>query len=492
MNSFICPTRGSSWLAVVMLASSLSTVASAQAVEGSPSDLEPGDAIVAREPAQPMAATGTAADIAALRAEVDALKAKQEEAETAALLNQSEVTDQATERELVHVYGFMDFGIDKFFISSKDGLSVLRPTPATTFVFGNLNLYFAANPVEHLRTMVEIRLTLAPHGEETDVGPPIGTSYERVDTTAFEFSDPSSQSELRLGGLYIERAWTEYQFSNLFKLQWGLFLNPFGIWNLDHGSPTLISLMLPEFIASQMMPTRLLGVHLYGSTFFGGSELGYALHITNGRTPLDFDLSEDKAVGARLYFAHEGEFGRLVLGVSNYWGTYLDQQRQFTPQLKSFVSQVDVVSFTEDVLGFDVALDVGDLRVRSELVLRWIKYDDGKSEQAITSGGSFGFLPNRMEYAGYVMAAYRTPWHLEPYVEAETSSKAAVVPRWAGAGYFGEANSAALFLSVGVNVELTTHTLFKTQVVWDRAYDRHFKNKVNDSPILFIRVVESF
>jgi hypothetical protein len=483
MNTFTRPAR-CAWIAALLFAA-LGTGASAQ-------DAAPADRTAESAPPQPSTASDMSTELAALRAEVDALKAKQEEAETAALLGQAEILEPVAQPESIRVYGFMDFGIDKYFFSDDDALAVLRPTGATTFVFGNLNLYFDANPVEHLRTMLELRLTFAPHGEETALGPPIGTSYERIDTTAFEFSDPSSQSALRLGGLYIERAWSEYQFSDLIKIQWGLFLNPFGIWNLDHGSPTLISLMLPEFIASKMMPTRLLGVHVHGSAFFGSSEIGYALHVTNGRTPLDFDLSEDKAVGARLYYALESDFGRLVLGTSGYWGTYLDQQRQYTPMAKSIVSLVDVVKYTEEVLGFDVALDVGDLRVRSELVLRWINYSDGKSQRALLQDGSTGFLPNRLEYAGYAMVAYRTPWYVEPYLEAETASKSAVVPRWAGEGTSGESNSASLFLSAGFNIELTTHTLFKTQVVWDTAYDRQYKNKITDSPILFVRVVDSF
>ena len=61
-----------------------------------------------------------------------------------------------------------------------------------------------------------------------------------------------------------------------------------------------------------------------------------------------------------------------------------------------------------------------------------------------------------------------------------------------GTDSYGAFNSAALFLSVGCNLELTTHALIKTQLVWDRAYDRHFRNKVTDSPILFVRVVDSF
>lgn len=483
MNYILRPKRAAWSVASCLLGICVATTALAQ--EASPSTDNPSAS------QETPAVVDLAAELATLKAEVEALKAKQEEAEATALLSQ-EAEASTSGAEALRIYGFMDFGIDKYFLTDDDALHVLRPTEATTFVFGNLNLYFDANPIEHLRAMVELRLTLSPNGEETELGPPLGTSYQRTDTTAFEYSDPSSQSALRLGGLYIERAWAEYQFSSLFKLQWGMFLNPFGIWNLDHGSPTLISLMLPEFIASQMMPTRLLGVHLYGSKFFGSWEMGYAVHVTNGRTPIDFDFTEDKAVGARLFFANESDFGRLVLGASGYFGRYIDRIRKFEPTAKSYIEAIDTVDYTEAVAGVDFALDVGGLRVRSEGVLRWVNTNDGLAERTVTFDGSEAYLPNRREYAAYVLAAYRTPWRLEPYLEFETSHKSAVVPKWAGRGVLGEANTNVYFLSAGLNIELTTHTLLKTQFVWDRAYNTTTKQMLANTPIVFIRVVTSF
>jgi hypothetical protein len=445
-------------------------------------------------PAAEAPATDVAAELAALKAEVDALKAKAEEAELAALSAEVPAETDLTP-ELLRVYGFMDFGLDKFFYNSPndDGIGLLRPTSATTFVFGNLNLYFDAHPIEHLRSLVEIRFTLAPHGEETQLGPPLGTSYQRIDTVAFDYSSPSSQAQLRLGGIYIERAWTEYQFSELFKLQWGMYLNPFGIWNLDHGSPTLISLILPTFIASQMVPGRLLGVNLYGSKFLGPTEIGYALHISNGRGPIDFDLSEDKAIGARFFVANEGDYGRLVLGTSGYIGTYLDQEKTINPKPNGDVFDwTDTVSYTEEVLGVDAALDLGSFRLRSEGVLRWVTYHDGLSERIFTNDGSEQYLPNRLEWDVYGIFAYRTPWRVEPYVQLELSHKSYVLPRFAGSSRATTNDVTPLSASVGFNIELTTHTLFKTQLAWIRAYKSDLKDYTLTIPYLFVRVVNSF
>jgi hypothetical protein len=420
------------------------------------------------------------------------------ESELQSLLTQNEVTE-VSERGLLKVYGFTDFGLDKWFMS-RNGVGLIRPTGATTFVFGNLNLYFDVMPMERIRTLIEVRLTLAPHGEEIQLGPPLGDSYQRIDTTTFDFASPSSQAQLRMSGIFIERTVTEYAFSELFNLRWGLFLNPFGIWNLDHGSPTLIGLTLPTFIAAQMIPARLLGVHAFGSYISGGHELAYSVHVSNGRSPLDFDLTEDKAVGARLHYSHDWQFARLVLGTSGYFGTYVDTQKVINLSAAANASFANddlyriehTIDFNEQVLGFDAALDVGRLRVRSEAVLRWIEYNGDKSERISTADGSVQYLPNRLEWSAYALASYRTPFRLEPYVEVELAKKSYTLPRWAGPSRATASSYSSVFLSVGLNLQVTAYLLIKSQLVWAHAYEGEITNEGADVTTLLLRVVDSF
>ncbi len=428
----------------------------------------------------------------ALKAEVAGLRERLDDAETAALA--TETVDASAASTPLRVYGFMDFGLDKFFLSDPgdDGFALLRNTDASTFVFGNLNVYLDARPLERLHALIELRFSLAPHGEELSLGPPFGTSYERIDSIAFDFSSPSSQSQLRLGSIFIERALSEYKFAEYLTLQWGLFLTPFGIWNLDHGSPTLISLILPMFIAAQMVPTRLLGIHLYGSALFGRFELGYAVHVSNGRTPLDVDLTEDKAAGARVFLARDSDGLRWALGASGYFGRYVDEEKQIAIRGDNVFDWVPTVDYDEQVLGFDAALDVGDLRVRCEAVLRWIHYNDGKHERIFNYTGGEAYLPNRLEWNAYALVAYRTPWRLEPYAELELSERSYILPRWAGKSRASENGLSTSMLSVGLNVEVTPYTLVKAQVGWLRAQDDILDTKIADLPLLFLRVVSSF
>jgi hypothetical protein len=435
-----------------------------------------------------------AAEIAELRSELAKLKGQADDAASELTLQEVSEPEVTITPPLLRVYGFMDFGFDKFFLNDviDDGVGLLRPSPASSFVFGNLNLYFDARPLEHLHTLVEVRLTVAPHGEEVGLGPPLDASYERIDTVAFDFSSPSSQAQLRLGGIYIERAWAEYEFSELLHLQWGMLLTPFGIWNLDHGSPTLITLVLPTFVAAQMMPTRLLGVHVYGSAFFGPHEIGYALHVSNGRSPLEVDLSEDKAVGGRLFWASETPIGRLVLGSSVYIGHYEDKQKKLDVRDDFNLFNWDTtVAYDEQVLGFDVALDIDDFRLRSEAVLRWIEYDANKHERIFT-GGTAGYLPNRLEWDVYALMAYRTPFRIEPFLQWESAHKSYQLPRFSGASRQTPVGPISMDFSAGFNIEITTHTLFKAQV----AHTLLTNNKTGPETFsvwsIFTRVVSSF
>lgn len=429
---------------------------------------------------------------------IDDLKKKAEEEELAALLGgggASAAPLGEVEEERLRFYGFMDFGFDKFFFDDKDDdqSALGRPTPASSFIFGNLNLYVDATPTDNWRTLFELRFTVAPHGEDISLGPPLGTSYERTDTLAFDFASPSAQYQLRLGGLFIERAWSEWTFSDLFRVRTGLFLNPFGIWNVDHGSPTLISLMLPTFIAGQMVPTRLLGLQLRGDALFGDFSLGYRVHLTNGRGPIDYDLTDDKAVGGRLILAHESTYGRAAVGTSFYWGTYDDREKRIVGVGGDVFEWAKTVHFEELVLAADLAVDVANFRLRSEAVIRRVDYEGEYREGIFKTSGIEAYLPNRYEHNFYAQLAYRTPWGLEPYVMAEVSRKSFVLPRYAGKARASSANAEAFAPSIGLNAYVSTHSQIKLQyVVISLSSRTHIPADEYTFPVFFARLVTSF
>jgi hypothetical protein len=125
-------------------------------------------------------------------------------------------------------------------------------------------------------------------------------------------------------------------------------------------------------------------------------------------------------------------------------------------------------------------------------VLRWIEYNGDKSERISTADGSVQYLPNRLEWSAYALAAYRTPIRLEPYVEVELAKKSYVLPRWAGPSRATAAGYSSIFLSVGLNLQVTAYLLIKSQLVWARAYEGEITGDGADVTTLLLRVVDSF
>src|SRR6187551_3555972 len=104
------------------------------------------------------AATGPTAEaeIAELKQRLDDLETQQAEASASA-----EEDDQRFK-----IYGFLDFGLKKSF-PSKDPFFAALIERKLTFVLGNINLYFDAQPTAGWRALIEARLTTYPHGAET-------------------------------------------------------------------------------------------------------------------------------------------------------------------------------------------------------------------------------------------------------------------------------------------------------------------------------------
>ncbi|HEV8245228.1 MAG TPA: hypothetical protein VGP93_05645, partial [Polyangiaceae bacterium] len=304
--------------------------------------------------------------------------AAQNDAEVDALLARSQPEDVAPARSPLSIYGFLDFGFNKFYTSENSQVGYLFPTRAGTFVLGNINVFFDAQPWDDWRALVEIRFTNLPHGVERGFASPAGDSYVRDDTTVQDFTSPSVRGEVTLGSIIIERAQAEYAISDQAKLGGGYFFTPFGIWNADHGTPTLISLLLPSFIADQIIPTRVLGLQFHGSAYSGNWELGYHAWVGNSRTPSQVDFDEDKSFGARVFASSSGSALKTKVGASGYYGTGSDVVKEVVSLAPFRVQTREVMAFREGAAGVDFSLDAGPLRVRTEGLIRDRKYEPGK------------------------------------------------------------------------------------------------------------------
>ncbi|HVU02036.1 MAG TPA: hypothetical protein VHE30_09800 [Polyangiaceae bacterium] len=365
-------------------------------------------------------------------------------AETDALLAEaSQASIEASKPQSLSIYGFTDFGFNKFYTSDKSQLNTLFPSRAGTFVLGNANLFFDAQPYEDWRSLMEIRFTNLPHGVETSLAQPGGSDYARTNTEVQDFTSPSVRGQEVLGSVIIERIQTEYSVSDALKFTGGYFFTPWGIWNVDHGTPTLISLLLPSFIADGYLPTHTLGAQLSGSFYTGNWELGYHAYVGNNHTPSQVDFRDDKAVGGRLFASSTGSAVKTKFGVSGYWGHESDISKRVVSALPYLAETKETVSAREWMVGADASLDAGPLRLRAEGFVRRIDYEVGKRS---------GFTPNHYYSDGYVIAAYELPWGgIEPYTYVEAM-------HWPSA-----LGDTAFIPSVGVNIHFNPAVQLKAQ-----------------------------
>jgi hypothetical protein len=441
-----------------------------------PPEPEPQAVAPAASPAEQDAALAAAeARAASLEERVARLERAQREAALAEL-----DTSELARPELFRVYGFADFGLNHAWMDRDAWLHglVLRDT---TFTLGNLNLYFDFQPGPEWQVLTELRFTTYPHGVEEAFGSPLGGAYLRTDTNVVDVASPATASTLRWGGVVIERAYAQWSHSEVLNVRVGQFLTPYGIWNVDHGTPTLIALMLPHFVAVEALPARQVGVEVHGHFLHGAWESGYSAYVSNGRTATQVDFTEDKAVGMRLSLARHDPLP-IAIGASAYYGQ-IDDVAKRIDSFEPFHITTDLVVEGEEVgLGLDLSLDIDSLRIRTEGVAHFVRYVDGR-RPPVTVGRPDAFKPDQNEYDAYLLLAYRLPWlGLEPFAYGELNHFASL---------FGDEQA---MLSLGLNIHFTPFAQLKTQVSRALFFDLDEEGDFgrNDMTLLFSRLAVAF
>lgn len=417
--------------------------------------------------AAPPAATASPDDLQAIRTELEAQRAElaaqrtELEAQRQAIEDQqvqSMVEDAGTatpsdedeptlpvEEDKIQLYGFMDMGLQRTW---GDHVATTRAgSTETTFVVGNVNLYVDAKPVRDWRALTEVRFTLFPDGAELDYDSPF-TDYTRMETTVVDVTSAGGGiNEIQWGSIVLERAHIDWTAADWLTLRTGYFLTPVGIWNLDHGSPTLVALTLPAFMVVEEWPIHQTGIEAFGSFLSPPWSWGYHLYVANGRTPTQVDFTDDKNVGGRLWVRTTRPF-RTQLGASFFVGSASDESKEVIDLTTLAVGRHTEWAYDEQGAAVDFAVDLDRLRIRSEVLMRQVYYEEGLREPRF----NFGPAADRREWGAYFMAAYRLPWAgVEPFAVVDFL-------RWPTP--IGEA---MILPSIGVNVHFNSAVTLKTQ-----------------------------
>jgi hypothetical protein len=325
---------------------------------------------------------------------------------------QSNVSGDAEGGFKLNLYGFADF-------SYRAGLTktpLFADKPA--FAVGKLNLYAATELGDNWRSLAEVRFMYLPNGNT-----PTTPGAQRFDTTVGDYSDFARP--IQWGGIAIERAWLEHTIHPLLTLRVGHWLTPYGIWNVDHGSPVIIGVRRPFVIGEALLPESQTGLEAYGSIGFGPAQVGYHLTLSNGRGPVSTyrDYDNNKALGARLFLRHDSSFGSVTVGISGYRGKYTNAVLRYKVDANNQVSTTNDVSVRYDELSLsaDVKWEWDSLLVQGEIASNDVAYVDAYRPPFVSlTGGPPGVAPDHRRFGYYGLVGYRTPlFGLMPFFGAE-------------------------------------------------------------------------
>ena len=323
-------------------------------------------------------------------------------------------SDSDTQRK-IDLYGFADFTYQRLLIQKNNVWNRTYPS-VNSFAVGNFNLYLSSNLGDSWRALAEVRFMYLPNGATKPDG---AGNAVRTDTTVLDYA--GFEEPIRWGGIRIERIYVEHEFNGLLKLQVGQFLTPYGIWNVDHGSPTIIGIKKPFVVSNQLFPEQQVGLQLYGSYFFDPLEVGYHLTLSNGRGPVDYqDFDDDKALGGRLYVKTD-VLGSLTIGGSFYRGGYYDRSAKYVVQNQGTTVDQEfttISKYQELSLGADLKWEYKSFLVQGEAIMNEANFasDGGRPRQQVLKPPQ-GFLPDYRRWGAYGLVGYRLPFApLMPYV----------------------------------------------------------------------------
>jgi hypothetical protein len=426
--------------------------------------------------------TSASADVPASKDEVKELRSELERLRAAFDMSRSTTDTTETYQRAIELYGFMDMGFQKLWTSEHAATLGTGPTRAGTFALGNINLYIDANPTQNWRALTELRFTNYPNGALESAGfPALGQSEQRTSTTVYDVNSPDpGWNQVNWGGIVLEQAWIQGTVTDGFGVRVGYWRTPFGIWNIDHGTPTLIGLTPPQFTGGRFYPQHQLGVQALGQVTSQAWTFNYTAYISNGKTAGTLDPTDEKAFGLRLSAKTMRPFP-MAFGLAGYTGRYSQKVLNAVPPGMLYVSLDEVVAYRQWDVGADASLDINSFRFRTELAVERIDYDKGKLDPEFGIPGMY--WPNRMMWGWYTIAANQLPWlGLEPYLSCELYRFPTVL------------SDAIVVPGVGLNVHFNTEVQLKTQFTrvhffdFDGAHDRSYQ----DMSMLATRLVIAY
>lgn len=308
--------------------------------------------------------------------------------------------------------GFFDTTFSKRWISEDTVASGVQANPQ--FLLQHFNLMLTEHMTDELMFIGEIRFTFLPNGAEPVFLDFAAPDPQRIDTTTV---DTYTQETFRLGGIAIERVYLQWMPWEFLGVIAGYYLTPYGIWHLDHGSPTRLCVQHPfqvnildpaAFRSGEIIPGRQLGVQVLGRIFpVVHLHIDYALTLSNGRGPADtvMDYDANKGLGLRLKVAYEQPDFEVALGGYGYTGRYTDKIIPPAGPVIAGLSYEIKETYREYAMALDFRIAIYGLILQGELLRGLVYFDDERPPVTIGAG----YKPDYSSNAMYGLIGYRLP-----------------------------------------------------------------------------------
>ena len=316
--------------------------------------------------------------------------------------------DEPLDEETLKIYGFSDFTFRKYFFPAESSFGLVAQEEST-FLVGSFNLYLRANLAERWTSLSEVRYTFLPNGaQHFDQGP----DQDAVNT---EFRDPIDQADIiRVGGIVIERVWLEYEWNAKLRVRMGRWFTPYGLWNIDHGSPTLLGATKPMIIGYNLMPSAQTGVLIQGEVRSLDFRVAYFASLANGKGATDEyrDVDNNKGIGAGFKLKSPW-LDEATLGGAIYYGKHTSSREEGGlggPNMDTFTltTIIDEQSF-ELSLSADLKIRARNFVFMAEFVSEQTAYtEQGRPEHFAEPGR---LQADTVDYGAYGTLGYELPWH---------------------------------------------------------------------------------
>jgi hypothetical protein len=371
-------------------------------------------------------------------------------------------------------YGFADFIYRQWkFKKSSFWSDSFNVDDRPQFIAGSLNLYLKGNLAPSWTSLAEVRFHFAPANDQVEKTDSV------QDPSIPDYSNNQAEDPVEFGRKFdygyieVERVYLEFAPYPLFAIRAGRFLTPYGIWNVDHGSPVLIDAFRPYIIGDELFPEAQTGFEVYGSTGVGKLDLGYHLTLSNGRGTIEQvgDLDSNKAFGGRIWGRYTGK-AEATLGGSWYYGAFSENRFAVKDPVDRQTGWITWQRYRELGLAADLRVQYKGLVWLSEFITQQLVWDDdARGYPPIGWRREPGSRSSdMMRWGGYSILGWRFDWYgVMPFTHFQYYN-AGLRDAFAG-------SNTLTALALGLNVRVVPAVVLKASV-----HGIYFKDPEKDSP----------